>query len=589
MMLERVGILVVFAFLLSRMKSFRDMIHYKHGYIDKAWMIVIFGMFGIISNYIGIQIQGDAVHSQTWHFDLNDESAIANTRILGVVIGGLLGGPVVGTGVGIIAGVHRFTLGGFSSIACGISAAIAGVLSGLVGKRYRYLGSSALLFSAIFGILMEALQMGIILFVAKPFLQALTLVKVISLPMILMNGIGIFLFMLIIQTIFQEEERARALETHKALFIADQTLPFFRKGLNAHSSKEAAEIILKWTNADAVSITNEQQILAHAGVGADHHIPLQSLATKLTHTVLECGHIIKAKSQDEIQCSHQNCPLKAALVMPLKIHFHTVGTLKLYFTDPKKLDQVEEQLGEGLGKLFSTQLELGEAELQSKLLKDAEIKALQAQIHPHFLFNAINTISALCRTDSEKARRLLLKLSVFFRSNLQGARHILIPLQKELEHVEAYLSLEQARFPNKYKVCLSIEPLLEQVLIPPFTLQPLVENAIRHSFSKPFDKKNGIVTVRAFKENDRVVLMAEDNGKGISSELVDSLGKQAVTSIEGTGTALYNIKKRMSEIYGEEASFQIESQLGSGTKVIIQLPLNHISWGEQHDQSVCSR
>ncbi|MCV5434345.1 histidine kinase, partial [Escherichia coli] len=84
-------------------------------------------------------------------------------------------------------------------------------------------------------------------------------------------------------------------------------------------------------------------------------------------------------------------------------HGNTIGTLKLYFKNPNQLSRVEEELAEGLAKIFSTQLELGEAELQSKLLQDAEIKALQAQINPHFLFNAINTVSALCRTDVEKA------------------------------------------------------------------------------------------------------------------------------------------------------------------------------------------
>ena len=102
------------------------------------------------------------------------------------------------------------------------------------------------------------------------------------------------------------------------------------------------------------------------------------------------------------------------------------------------------------------------AERQTKLLKDAEIKALQAQIHPHFLFNSINTISALCRTDVEKARKLLLELSLFFRSNLHGARQMLIPLEKEIEHIRAYLSLEQARFPDKYQLALKMEPGLEK-------------------------------------------------------------------------------------------------------------------------------
>lgn len=164
-------------------------------------------------------------------------------------------------------------------------------------------------------------------------------------------------------------------------------------------------------------------------------------------------------------------------------------------------------------------MELAEAELQSKLLRDAEIKALQAQIHPHFLFNAFNTISVLCRTDPEKARDLLQQLSIFFRSNLQGARTMLIPLHKELEHVEAYLSLEQARFPDKYTVSTDIDPELEDVLVPPFTLQPLVENAVRHAFPRGAAPLCGSVTLQAYREGEQMILLTRDNGQGISKDI----------------------------------------------------------------------
>ena len=129
------------------------------------------------------------------------------------------------------------------------------------------------------------------------------------------------------------------------------------------------------------------------------------------------------------------------------INQEVAGTLKFYFTNEYDNTTSTKQLARGLADIFSSQLELGQAEMQSKLLKDAEIKSLQAQVNPHFFFNAINTISALVRIDSEKARKLLLQLSQFFRSNLQGARNNTITLEKELQQVDAYLALEQARFP----------------------------------------------------------------------------------------------------------------------------------------------
>ncbi|UHA76211.1 sensor histidine kinase [Paenibacillus sp. 481] len=582
LMLERVGILITVAFLLSRMKSFRQIIHNEHGLAEKSLLIVVFGTFGIISNYTGVEIVGSVVAPHGWQADVAAESAIANTRIMGVVIGGLLGGPLVGTGVGLLAGVHRLFLGGYTAVACGISTIAAGIVTGLISKRFLKHRNNAPWLAAAIGIVMECLQMSIIVMTAKPPEAAFALVSIIAIPMIVVNGFGTLLFMLIIQSMLQEEERARALQTHKAFYIADQTLPYFRQGLNAHSCREAAAVILKLTNADAISITDEHYVLAHIGEGADHHITRQQIVTQLTKKVLDSGRIHKAKTREEIHCTHQSCPLQAAIVLPLIVHSKTVGTLKLYFTSPNRLDSVEQELAEGLGKLFSTQLELAEAELQSKLLKDAEIKALHAQVHPHFLFNAFNTISALCRKNPEQARQLLLKLSVFFRSNLQGARHVLIPLQKELEHVEAYLSLEQARFPDKYEVTLHIDPALEKVAVPPFTLQPLVENAIRHAFGKGNRHGRGHVTIRAFKQQEHMVLITEDDGKGIVPDLLQTLGKHAVKSIEGTGTALHNISKRIEELYGQDASFQIESELGAGTKVVIMLPINQNKWSDQH-------
>ncbi|WHY74852.1 sensor histidine kinase [Fictibacillus enclensis] len=578
LMLERAGVLVMVAFLLSRLRSFRQIVHQEHNRKEKMLLILIFGAFGVISNYTGIEINNGAIVSQTWQADVDYDAAIANTRIMGVAIGGLLGGPIVGLGVGLIAGLHRLTLGGFTAEACAISTILAGLITGWLGRRFGIIGRNRSPWGAVaVGILMEIIQMGVILLIARPFEAASHLVEVIAIPMITINGLGTLIFIMIIQSILMEEERTRALQTHNALQIAQQTLPFFRQGLNFHSCGEAAKIILKATKADAISITDKEQVLAHAGAASDHHQPGQNMATLLTKKVIENGKILIARSTEEIQCYRENCPLQAAIVVPLQVRDETVGSLKLYFEDQDKLDQVEQELAEGLSKLFSTQLELAEAEWQQKLLKDAEVKALQAQVHPHFLFNAINTISSLVRTDAPKARKLLIQLGVFFRSNLQGARHLLIPLEKEIEHVEAYLSLEQARFPGKYEVEFDIEPQLNHVLIPPFTLQPLVENAIRHAFSS---KKQGNVKVTAYMDQDKMMLTTEDNGKGIPADLIQSLGKESVQSAEGTGTALWNIRKRIQEIYGMEGSFLIQSEQDAGTKVTMTLPLTQNKWSE---------
>ncbi|MCY8517727.1 sensor histidine kinase [Bacillus atrophaeus] len=585
MMLERVGIIVILGFILAHTKLFRQALQQPASYKGKAVLITIFSLFSIISNYTGIEIQRNIILNNDWVFEIDPSSSIANTRIMGVEIGGLLGGPIVGAGVGLLAGLHRLSLGGSTAFSCAVSSILAGILAGWIGsyfrKRYRIPTPRS---AALVGIGMEALQMLIILLMAKPFADAWALVSMIGIPMILINGSGSFIFLSIIQSIIRKEEQARALETHRVLMIADQTLPYFRQGLNENSCKSVAAIIHKLTGTDAISLTDNKKILAHVGAGIDHHIPSKSLITGLSKKVIKTGYIMKATSQEEIECTHAQCPLHAAIVLPLTSNGKTIGTLKMYFKSPAGLSQVEEELAEGLAMLFSTQLELGEAELQSKLLKDAEIKALQAQVNPHFLFNAINTISALCRTDVEKTRKLLLQLSVYFRSNLQGARQLLIPLSKELNHLHAYLSLEQARFPGKYEIEIDIEDSLDQIEIPPFVLQVLVENALRHAFPKKQDRYK--VEVQVLSAESSVYMKVKDNGRGIAEEILTQLGNKPLPSKEGTGTALYNLNQRLVGLFGQQAALQITSGIDNGTEVSFQVPLKQMKEGEEHGEGV---
>ena len=568
MMIERVGLIVILGFLLSHIKTFRRLLHKQDGYVDKLKLICIFSVFTIVSNYTGIEIAGNTIMNENWLQGVSSSSTIANTRIMGVGISGLLGGPIVGIGVGSIAGIHRYMLGGTTALSCAISSILAGVITGYIGYIFKkYNRTITPKFSAILSVFIVSLEMIMILLIVE---DGMSIVKTIAIPMILVNSFGSFILLSMIQAILRQEENAKALQTHKVLRIADKTLPYFRQGLTEESCKHVAQIIHRFTGTDAVSLTDTEKILAHVGLASDHHIPSHSLITGLSKEVLHTGKIMKAKSREVINCQHEGCPLQAAIVIPLTSHGNTIGTLKLYFKNPNQLSRVEEELAEGLAKIFSTQLELGEAELQSKLLQDAEIKALQAQINPHFLFNAINTVSALCRTDVEKARKLLLQLSVYFRCNLQGARQLLIPLEQELNHVQAYLSLEQARFPNKYEVKMYIEDELKTTLVPPFVLQLLVENALRHAFPK----KQPVceVEVHVFEKEGMVHFEVKDNGQGIEEERLEQLGKMVVSSKKGTGTALYNINERLIGLFGKETMLHIESELNKGTEITFIIP-----------------
>ncbi len=576
-MLERVGLIIVFAFLMSRWRLFRGVLFQDQGVQEKTWLIVIFSALSIVSSYTGIKIESGSINplNQMIHSTINAEEAIANTRLIGVAIAGIFGGPLVGVSVGIIAGIHRITLGGFTAVACGVSTILAGFITGGLSRQLKIRQTFSYKKAIMIGICAETLQMIVILIIAKPFEQALQLVSLIALPMIIMNALGILIFFIIIKTFIDEEERTKALQTHQAFSIAQQTIEHFRKGLNEESCRTVAEIIKREIKVEAVAITDTNGILAHVGVGEDHHVIHQEIITALTKRVLVEGRIITATSAKEINCPHEDCPLSAAIVLPLKVQHKTVGTLKLYFINVSSLTGAKKELAEGLSRLFSSQLEYAEIEQQRKLLKDAEIKALQAQVHPHFFFNSLNTISSLIRTDADEARALLIKLSTFFRSNLQGARQMLIPLKNEIDHVEAYLSIEQKRFPNRYDVKFHLDESLFDVQIPPFTLQPLVENAIYHAFK---NRKEGKIDVKVQRINNKLLLLTEDNGCGMREEQIKQLGKTIMQSEQGTGTALWNIYQRIHEIYGSDADFHISSTLDVGTKIMIQLPLKATRW-----------
>lgn len=569
LLLERVGIVIILAFILVNVRPFRKLLYERKDWSAKIQLIVIFSLFAIISNLTGVKIDANNnVVSSAILTNLPETFSIANTRILAITVAGIIGGPEVGTVVGIVAGIHRVIQGGSTGWFYIVSSAVIGFSSGFLFKSTMSKGHIDFITPSqgIFvGLFMEVIQMMFIAFFSPAGWE---LVKFIAGPMIIVNSVGTYIFLSIIQTSLNQEQEARAIQTHAVLELADKTLPYFRTGLNPSSAQKVAKIILDYTNFSAISLTTTNTILAHVGAGSDHHLSGEPMITKLSMRSIRTGELEIAYSKKEIGCAYPKCPLEAAVIIPLWINDEVAGTLKMYYTNAQMMTAVEEQLAVGLGSIFSSQLALGAAETQSKLVKDAEIKSLQAQINPHFFFNAINTISAMMRKDSEQARSLLLQLSTYFRSNLMGVRETEITLVQEQRHVQAYLSLEQTRFPDKFEVHQKIL-VSNKVKLPPFTLQVLVENAIKHAFS---NRKNGnLVEILIAPESDKLKIQVTDNGSGIDPAKLSLLGVEAVDSAHGSGTALQNLNQRLVGLYGKSSSLQFNST-PTGTSVTTWIP-----------------
>ncbi|MGF9710997.1 sensor histidine kinase [Paenibacillus sp. JMULE4] len=561
---ENMAMIVTIAFLLTRIKSFHLIFQKGLNQQSKLIIFLVFSLFGIVSHYIGIHIMTDHLALTAWNWGTsNGHSSIANTSPVATIMGGLLGGPVIGLGIALVIGGYRFLYGGFADWATLGSFLILGLLAGWAGAYLKRKGKVTPLSALWVALFLELIHMAILLFLPEPDILAFQLVRLIAIPMIVINSLGVWIFAQILETVLKEDAKARAFETHKALFIADKTLPYFRQGLHASSCREAAKIIHRQSGADAIGITNRLEIIAYVGGGEEELYVSQRMHQSLIRNALVSGQRVVFKRRNKQE--EQTFPFAMVIVLPLVVSGEPIAALLLYYRKAHSMSAAEEELAEGLSKLFSTQLELGEVERQKKLLADAEIKALQAQVNPHFLFNSINTLVSICRTDAMLARKLLLDLGTFFRSNLQGARQLFIPLSKELEHVQAYLALEQARFPGRYRLNIQVEPGLEETLIPPFTLQPLVENSISHGFAGR--RKGGMVNIQVYNDQGHVVIEVKDNGKGMDKERLNLLGKKAVDSHKGTGTALHNIHERLHGLYGANVSMKISSEKDKGTQI----------------------
>lgn len=550
-LVQRISIIAVFAYVLSHTQAFRLIFKENATLREQLLLIFIFSSLSIAGTYFGIPIEG----------------AIANVRDTGTIAAGLLAGPLVGTITGLISGLHRIYLGGFTALQCGIATIIGGILAGYIHVRIKP-KSPEWITGVITGVGVILLSMAFILLFVKPYEASWSLVSQVAIPMSLANAIGIAIFMIIIHNAREHQTKIAALQTHKALKIANVTLPHFRQGLNPTSAEKVAANILNMTSAAAVGITDLERVLAHVGLGSDHHTKGMQKFTKLTQACLSQRQVTVAQTQNEIGCNVHDCPLKSAIVVPLYCRDELVGTLKIYYAHEEALTALDIEFTQGLGQVFSTQLELAALQHKAELAAKAELKALRAQINPHFLFNALNTIVSFCRTNPENARSLLIELSDFFRRSLKTARDF-VTLKEELEHVDSYLTLEQARFGNRLTIEQDIAPDALDVLIPTFTLQPLVENAVKHGLLAKTD--GGTIKISAKVIEKQVEISITDNGLGIPLDIQQQILEYGFG--KGAGVGLTNVNERLKAIYGPKHALSINSVEGKGTIVIIHIPI----------------
>ncbi|MGH4003316.1 MAG: sensor histidine kinase [Pseudonocardiaceae bacterium] len=349
--------------------------------------------------------------------------------------------------------------------------------------------------------------------------------------------------------------------TYTALLTMAQASPPLRDGLSASSATSAAPHLRALLNCSAVALTNDESVMLAWDGEAQHHA---EWVAEAAFQVASTGRQ-QVRNQREMDCGRADCPIRAVIVSPLEVDGSVVGTFGV-------VSQRTAQAGvmratTEVARYVSSQLELAELDESRSRLAHAEVRALRAQISPHFIYNALTTISSCIRTDPEEARELLMEFAEFTRYSFRTAGEF-TTLAEELNNIDRYLILEKARYEERLQVKLQIAPEVLPVVLPFLALQPLVENAVRHGLAgKP---GGGTVSVVAEDAGAECVISVEDDGVGMDparlrDEMTDS-------HLSGAHVGLGNVHDRLRAAFGDECGLIVETGPGVGTKVSMRVP-----------------
>ena len=425
-------------------------------------------------------------------------------------------------------------------------------------------GANALL-AVVFGAVLVALSWGI---------------SIGSVYVAIFAGVAGALCFVLVGTVNVTTDDSRSEATERTLRVAVGTLEHLRGGLTAENAQAICALLLPETNATGIAISNTSRVLATAG-SVDPAFAAGSENAKSTVEVLESKRmetfvaVDKPEGKDirRLGPGARRGDHAYGVVVPLLVQDKAVGTVKFYYARDLDIDRTQLAIGQGLGSLLSTQLSAYELDLQAELTARAEVKALQAQINPHFLFNTLNTIASLCRTDPMKARDVLGSFSIFYRRTLESSEKTLIPLEQELEQTRRYLTIEKARF-GESRIVESehVEPGCEALPVPSFLVQPIVENAVRHAM-----RDTGALTIdiHVATDGDDILIAVADDGLGMTQEVANRLLEQpaaaGASGQKGTGMALRNVAERIERFFDVGSGVEVVSKPGEGTCVTLKL------------------
>ncbi len=352
----------------------------------------------------------------------------------------------------------------------------------------------------------------------------------------------------------------------------------FRNGLTPAAALNLARTVYASANVAGVAVSNWQTTLAFVGPSHDGEPPHQDRICPAVQLALDTGKLQTCRSESDLkslsQCwtptEEDETRLNWLAALPLENEEEVIGVLVVYASSLYPLSSTDLDLARWIATEANTHLEIGRLRGSAGQLAEAELRALRAQISPHFLFNTLNSIAALVRLDADQARELIVDFASFFRRTLKHHGEF-VTLAEELDYVEHYVRFEKVRFGKQLAVEYEIAPGTEGVVLPVLTVQPLVENAINHGLAPKIG--GGTVRVKTSTvDYGEVLIQVSDDGIGIEAEAVPRLLEGGASKTKGLGMALGNIQERLQKLFGEDYRLAVESEPSRGTTVSFIVP-----------------
>ncbi len=481
---------------------------------------------------------------------LAPHNPLIDTRIVSATAAGLLGGAWLGLAVGAVTSV----IGALHmpwTVLDSLPPIIAGVFGGWI-YQFKSAFAPKVLAGFLVGMLAHGLWLGI-RFQRDYFVGSWDTLAVQYVVPMFLSGAGVALFLVIIGDMRAQRERIERSELARAIGLANRVLPSMSTGLDEAAAGHIAEMVRRLTGLPAVAVAVGGKLLAHVGEAAEYHLKA-GIVPEVALLAMADGerHVTEKRAT---WCDHPGCPFGSAVAAPIRYRKDVIGAVLLFQTRDVKFRPELVDLGAEVAQFLANyQMQVTEIGAQARAVSRAELKALQAQVHPHFLFNALNTVAGLCEIDPPKASELTVKLGQFFRSSFRSAGEMTSTVQDELVTVKSYLDIEKARFGDRLEVIEDIDLDAYDYMVPSFAVQPLVENAIVHGLSKKPGLGRLQIIVRA--KSDCLLCCVADNGRGFDVSTLDW--------VNNGSHALPILRGRLERIYGDGFRMRIMSRINEG-------------------------